>query len=225
MSVLFEEFLCFFQYRTYDVLSNGLYKKKLTQCKEKGDFWAIDMHNKQNKIHQYIKQIQVRIGNMGKSSLGVACKNVINCAQPPVKIFLGFSTCFVTGLQSDKCLDISKNGKKSHDMHIHPKFAFFFLFLWYICKLEYVIRACAKHWMDSKNLRKGDSKDETLEEYMKENEGLCRSLFEVFQKAMDYVNASLELYEEEFMVKPILDPEPSYWEKHKRLCTGIKTEV
>ncbi len=215
--ILYEDFESFFQYRAYDILSNGQYKKKLTQCKENGDFWALEMHTKQNKVHQIIKRIQGRVHVLGKTPLGMASKNVINCAQPPIRIFLGYSTCFITGLQSDKCLDLSKNGKKIQDIHIHPRFAFFFLFLWYICKLEYVIRACAKYWVES-----GCGKDcvndldAYYEKYMCENKDLCKGLYDIFEKAMSYVQKSLDLYDEEFLLQPVLDPPAIFWEKNKK---------
>jgi hypothetical protein len=220
-----EDFTCFFQYRSYDIISNGQFKKKLTHSKENGDFWAIDIHNKQNKIQQCIKQIQNRVHAMGKNNIAIACRNVINCAQPPVKIFLGFSTCFVTGLQSDKCLDLSKNGKKSHDIHIHPKFAYFFMFLWYACKLEYVIRACAKSWMDNTFKEGIKVVDQAIyDRYTEENKTLCDSLYAIFNKAVKYVQSSLDRYESEFLIKPILQPPVEYWEKRKRGRLDINTD-
>lgn len=223
----YTDFVSFFEYRTYDVLSNGQYKRKITQSKENGDFWAIDMHNKQNKIQQIIKQIGNKLHSIGKNNMTIACKNITNCAQPPVRICLGFSKCFITGIESDKCLNLSKSGKKSQEIHIHPKFAYFFIFLWYICKLEYVIRACAKHWMDTRHMKKNEvSLDESVfQVYMQENEDLCKQLYIVFQKAQEYVQKSLDLYQQEFAVKPILQPPNSFWEKNKRVCAGINVSI
>lgn len=208
----YEEFTAFFQYKSFDVLSHGAYKRHLTQCKENGDSWAIDMHIKQNKIQQCIKQINSKISSIGKCKLGIACKSVTNCAQPPIRIFLGFSTCFITGVQSDKCLDLSKNGKKSQEIHIHPKFAYFFLFIWYICKLEYVIRACGKKWNEHIHKNKDNKiNKEMYDQYMAENEKKCSDLYKIFQKALEYVHASLDLYTEEFLIQPIIQPAHSFW--------------
>lgn len=217
----YDDFLAFFQYKTYDVLSNGNYKKHLTQSKENGDSWAIDMHCRQNKVQQSIKQVHLKLNAINKSKLGIACKNVTNCAQPPIRIFLGFSQCFITGIHSDKCLDLSKNGKKSQEIHIHPKFAYFFLFLWYICKLEYVIRACAKNWMDKGKKREEGLNQQYFELYMQENEQLCKNLYEILSKALQYVQSSLDLYHEEFLVCPILQPEVY---SHKRPASSLQNE-
>lgn len=206
----FTDFTAYFKSKSLDVLSNGHFKRHMTQCKENGDSWAIDMHCKQNKVHQIIKQLHSKIHSIGNSNLGIACKNVTNCAQPPIRIFIGFSTCFLTNLQSDKCVDLSKNSKKTQEIHIHPKFAYFFLFLWYICKLEYVIRACAKHWNERHNpqfSKKRTSIDHELcDLFMEKNADLCQNLFRIFERAVSYVNMSLDMYAEECAVKPILNP-------------------
>ena len=214
-TVLSHDFTAYFQYKTIDVLTNGNYKRHLTLCKERGDLWAIDMYNKQNQIHSCIKQLHNRIYSLSHTTVGIVCKNVTNCAQPPIRIFLGFSTCFITGVTPDKCLDLSKNGKKHKDVHVSPKFAYFFLFLWFVSKLEYVIRACAKSYIiDLKSQSKKwvyDCSDENmsvLREYIHEQQETCDSLFQLFNKALTYVHMSLDVYYQEFVVKPILQPHP-----------------
>lgn len=241
------DFTAFFKYKTFDVLTNGKYKRFLTFSKEKGDSWAVDLYNRQNKVQQCIKQVHMKIHLISKTAVGIACKNVTNCAQPPVKISMGFSTCCITGFTSDKCLDLSKSGKKNQEIHIHPTFAYFFLFLWYICKLEYVIRACSKNWSDiqpqggdndgkvstgnqgkrkktanSPSEEELDNKTEEEEQeyriphkeldgFMKDNQDLCNSLFSVFEKALDYVHQSLDLYIKDITVQPILQPGEDFW--------------
>lgn len=227
-----EDFGVYFYYKTFDVLTTGKYKRWLTTSKENGDAWALNVHTKQNKVQQSIRHVQSMIADIGKSKLGQACKNVINCAQPPVRIFMGFSKCYITQVQSDKCLDISKSGKKNHDMHIHPKFAYFFLFLWYICKMDYVIRAWMKNWHEGLKSSDGnmstmpmlvqpqmvkdilDYKDidhALLAHAILENNAICDNFFDVFERAYEYVCNTLRLYDEEFREAPILQPPESYW--------------
>ena len=219
-----EEFVAFYRYKAFDVITSGVYKRHFTLCKDNGDAWAIAMHAKQNKVQQCIKQLSHKISGIAKTKLGMACRSVMNCAQPPVRIHLGFSQCFVTGVKSDKCLVISKSGKRNHEIHVHPKYAYFFLFFWFVCKLEYVIRACAKHWFDSHkqdcmfNVEKID-----VSEYVKERQGvldlfvgetsdMCDRLYEIFQKAHGYVYKSLVLYKVEFTEQPLLVPPSTFWD-------------
>lgn len=221
----YEDFLAFWRFKSQDVLSNGQYKKHLSQCKENGDLWAVEMHNQQNRIQQMIKQLQSKIHSIGKDKLGIACKNVVNSAQPPIRINLAFSTCFITGVHCDKCLDLSKHGKKSKDIQVHCRFAYFFLFLWYVCKLEYVIRACAKHWIDCKGKKKeAVISPDVADSYITENEEFVHSLFEVFEKAYTYVLTSIEQYQNDFVVKPILQPGDEFWEKKNLKCHSIKPD-
>jgi hypothetical protein len=227
MSLLQDQFAAYFHYKTCDVLTNGQYKRHLTLCKERGDNWAIELYNKQNKIHQCIKQVHARVNGISQTKVGMACKNVTNCAQPPIKIFMGFSTCSITGITSDKCLDLSKNGKKNQEIHIHPKFAYFFLFLWYVCKLEYVVRSCSKCWNEGsanepddavcqQEYDEGDT-DSVVDlrrhrAFMRQNQTLCDSLYQIFNRALAYVHASLNLYDREFMIQPILQPQEDFWD-------------
>jgi hypothetical protein len=205
----------------------GYYKKHITQSKEIGDAWAINLYNKQNKIQQIIKGVIQRISCIGKNNLGLTCKNVINCAQPPVRIHLGFAKCFITGVNCDKCVDISKNGRKNKEIYVHCKFAYFFLFLWYICKLEYVIKACCKQWYDHylkinhKGIKRKDVtcihngvNAELLEHFFSENQQICNDLYLVFDKALQYVNKTLDVYNEEFSNIPMIDPPSSYFENN-----------
>ena len=214
IQMTYEDFLAYFQYKAFDVLSSGNYKRYITQCKENSDSWAIEMYVRQNKIQQNIKFLHVKLNSISQNKLGIACKSVMNSAQPPIRIFIGFSTCFITGVRAEKCLDLSKNGKKNMEIHVHPKFAFFFLFVWYICKLEYVIRACTKHWIEVNNKQKSSSVNHPLlDEFMLQNEVVCRGLYSVYEKAFSYVQTSLDLYEEEFTAKPILQPHASFWDE------------
>lgn len=218
----YEDFLAYFQYKSYDVLSCGNYKRHITQCKENSDSWAIEMYARQNRIQQNIKLLHVKLNSISQTKLGIACKSVMNSAQPPIRIFIGFSTCFITGVQAEKCLDLSKNGKKNMEIHIHPKFAFFFLFVWYLCKLEYVIRACSKHWIEVNRKQKTGAVNQAfLNEFMTANEGICRGLFEVYEKAFAYVQTSLELYDEEFTARPILQPSESFWQEMEKNSFGL----
>ena len=38
---------------------------------------------------------------------------------------------------------------QSHDITVHPRFAHFFLMLWFVCKIEHVIRNSTRCWLDS----------------------------------------------------------------------------
>lgn len=226
MAMTFNDFLAFWRFKSHDVFSNGQYKRYVSQKKENGDSWAVELHAQQNKIQYLIKQLQTKIHHIAKDKLGIACKNVINSAQPPIKITLGISKCFITDMQCDKCIDLSKHGKKSKDIQVHCKFAYFFLFLWFICKLEYVIRSCTKHWIDCNGLKKEDTTalSDIADKYIQENELFVKNLFAIFEKAYGYVINSLDQYNNDFVVKPILQPPAKFWEKKKKYCHGIKQD-
>lgn len=50
-----------------------------------------------------------------------------------------------------------------------------------------------------------------LDIFMKDNQDLCNSLFMVFERALDYVHQSLDLYIKDITVQPILQPGEDFW--------------
>lgn len=82
------------------------------------------------------------------------------------------------------------------------------MFIWYICKLEYVIRACGKKWNEAiHKKRECVINTELFERYSFENEQLCKELYLIFEKANQYVHVSLDTYNQEFLIKPIIQHE------------------
>lgn len=205
-----EEFARFLHSKAYDVISNGNFRKHLMQCRDRGDVWAVQMTANQARVNQECRTVQSLVGGMlgtSDDSWALICKDVMSSAQPPTKVLAGYTTCFFTGERLDCCIDLTKNGKKSKEVHVHLRYWHFFIFLWFIAKLEYIIRACTKCWLE--RARDGEEQNYTYlcERFVEENREFTRNMYQVFLKAVDYVTQTVQLYKEEFQIQPVLKPD------------------
>lgn len=212
-----EEFIGFMLSKAYDVLSEGHFKKHLIQCRDRGDAWAVRMHAQQTRIAQRCRKVQTRIAGMHdtpqQAEWAGICRDVMASAQPPIRVFTGFSRCSLTGDSLDYSIDLTRAGKNSKGVYVHLRFWHFFIFLWFTAKIEYIIRSCTKQWMEAL----GDTtpeqrKDFTAlcERFRAENEPLIQQMAALFHRAHDFVSASVDLYQAQFDVQPVLRPPQAF---------------
>lgn len=197
--------------KAYDVLSDGNFKKHLIQCRDRGDLWAVQMHSQQTKVTHECRSIQSQIGALlegPNAEWAGICRDVMSSAQPPVKVFTGYSQCCLTGAFLDYSIDLSKSGKSTRESFVHLRFWHFFIFLWFTAKIEYIIRSCTKQWLEAQE--KTDY-TQLCELFRADNEALIQQMGTLFRKAADYVQATIELYRQQFHVVPVLKPPPSFF--------------
>jgi len=214
-----DDFVGFMLSKTYDVLSEGHFKKHLIQCRDRGDAWAVRMHAQQTRIAQRCRKIQTRIAGMQdtpqQAEWAGICRDVMASAQPPIRVFTGFSRCSLTGEALDYSIDLTRAGKNSKGVYVHLRFWHFFIFLWFTAKIEYIIRSCTKQWMEALPDTQGQSdqrRDFTAicERFRSENDLLIQRMSSLFQRAYDFVVTSVDLYQAQFDVQPVLRPPPTF---------------
>lgn len=184
----------YFLAKAFDVVGNGSYKKHLSQCREVGDPWAVEMTNSVQAVQNCIKEIAASVQCMPQTSnrLHEICRDVMMSAQPPIKLHAGCVTCSITGRQCMRCLDLSKNHKGNSQVYVDARFCYFFMLLWYCNKLEYVVRSFTRTWLDSRSL------DETFQDVcrkMQEDmEGQVASMHRLFVAAHAHIASTLAHY-------------------------------
>lgn len=203
------EFFNFFNSKAYDVISNGNFRKHLMICRDRGDLWATSMSSDQTKVYQECKNVfhLLSFSTTSNEFWISVCKDVMSSAQPPTKVIMGHSVCAFSKENLDCFLDLTKNNKKEKIIHVHLRFYHFFLFLWFVAKLEYITRACTKHWLESScNKFHQNEKNYTYlcELFSDEKKDFTAALYRAFTKALNYVVKTIELYNEEFQVVPVL---------------------
>jgi hypothetical protein len=216
-----DDFVGFMLSKAYDVLSEGHFKKHLIQCRDRGDAWAVRMHAQQTRIAQRCRKIQTRIGGMHETpqqtEWAAICRDVMASAQPPIRVFTGFSRCSLTGEALDYSIDLTRAGKNSRGVYVHLRFWHFFVFLWFTAKIEYIIRSCTKQWMEALQAPQRADKDFTAlcERFRADNEQLIEQMSALFHRAHDFVCASVDLYEAQFDVQPVLRPPDAFLNPEK----------
>lgn len=231
-----EEFQAYAQIKAYDVISSGHFKRHLSQCRDNGDRWAVQMYSHQNAIQSQVKEVFSLVSQLtspNSSLIQRVCKDVMSCAQPPIRVLTGRNVCCLSGVSTEHCIDLTRVGKNSQEILVHPRFWHFFVLLWFCAKLEYVIRACTKQWLDLQGVQAVPSNyTELCEEFSHQNHDLMNKLYELFVKGVEYISLSLNTYKDKYALKPILVPPQNYWvtdgpeQKEKPLeiqqsCTGV----
>ncbi len=214
-----EDFLAYTHIKAFDVISNGNFKRHLSNSREAGDKWAIDMNNRQAAVQAKIREVFAIVSQLsGPQTERVqrVCKDVMSCAQPPIKILTGFNVCYLTGVSSEHCIDLTRPGKNTREIMVHPRFRYFFMFLWSVAKSEYIIRACAKQWTETLAEPPCPKTYTRLcEDYHAENLVTNERLHLLFVKAVEYVMASLRVFKDSWALERSLQPPPWYFDDDK----------
>lgn len=209
-----EDFLAYAQIKAYDVISSGNFKRHLSTSRENGDKWAIQMYNSQTVVQNKIRELFSLVAQLTAQQGGRVqkiCKDVMSCAQPPVKVLTGYNVCSLTAVSAEHCIDLTRPGKNTREVYVHPRFRHFFMLLWYCAKAEYIIRACTKQWVEARDdpPHCGDY-TQVCEDYFIENQPTIERLYQLFTKGIEYVTTSLEVFRDSCALQPALNPPAEY---------------
>ena len=204
----FEDFQAYSQVKAYDVISSGHFRRHLATSRENGDQWAVLMYNRQNKVSNRVREVFSLVAQLSTPKslhMQKICKDVMSCAQPPIKVLTGESVCSLTGVKAEHCIDLTRAGKNSREVFVHPRFWHFFVLLWFCAKLEYVIRACTKQWLEARKITPVPERYTIIcEEFTEENTGFNEQLFRVLERALQYTTLSLKIYRDKYALQPVL---------------------
>lgn len=194
MSCTIEDFTHFFNARAYDIIGEGSFRKHLNSCKEAKDKWALNMSSGLQKVVANIKTVHALISKLEDTypNLGKLCKQVSLSAHPPVKLHAGPVQCALTQQQCTNCLSLP-SGSKNSPIFVHVRFCRFFMFLWFICKIEYIVRCFVRSWMQG-CIGEKKSYKKTAEEITILSP-LITQLHSVFTVAFAHINTSIEQVE------------------------------
>ncbi len=210
----FEDFFSYTQAKAFDVISSGHFKRHLGACRENGDQWAVVMYNRQNKVASRLREVFSLVGQLTtprSQHIQRVCRDVMSCAQPPIRVLTGENVCSLTGARVEHCIDLTRAGKNQAEVFVHPRFWRFFVLLWFCSKLEYVIRACTKQWLESRGVRPAPDTYTTIcEDFSEQTMEFHERLFRLLERALAYTTASLALYRDKYALQPVLSPSDEY---------------
>jgi hypothetical protein len=195
-SITKEDFRQFYLAKSFDVIGMGTFRRHLCKCKEAGDPWAVTMSAGMGRINQAVKTIQTRVSQIPRpryALLQQLCKDVMVGAQPPIRMYAGYTTCCLSGVSCNTCIDLTRPAKNAQHVYIHARFSHFFLMLWYCNKLEYVVRSCAKAWLEKQGDRGEVNYKRLCEMFQEDTDDFCDSLHGVFTRSFAHVSKTLDL--------------------------------
>lgn len=212
--VTVDDFHAYAQIKAFDVISQGNFKRHLSSSRDNGDKWAVLMYNRHNVVQTKVREVFTLVGQLttpNSQLIQRICKDVMSCAQPPIKVLTGSNICCLTQTQTEHCIDLTRMGKNSKEVLVHTRFWHFFVFLWFCAKLEYVIRACTKQWLETQPFKPTPrTYTELCEEYSVQNVCFNEKLFQLFLKGMDYISLSLSIFRDKYALLPVLTPPEEY---------------
>ena len=94
-----EDFHAYSQIKAYDVISAGNFKRHMSQSRDNGEKWAILMYNRQNAVQNRVRDVSSLVGQLTMPNsvhIQRICKDVMSCAQPPIKVLTGHNTCYIS---------------------------------------------------------------------------------------------------------------------------------
>lgn len=196
--VSFDDFESFCLYRAFDLISEGSYRRLVVNARENSEPWAMQSYTGMQNVSSHTKRVISTVNSLseyGKTRLHAVCSEVIGNSTPPCKAKLGWGVCLVTGVRSDRCLDLTRPGKSEGLVVVSAKFSHFLIMLWFIAKLEHVCKTVAKVWL----VEKGESyeKENTVHQicvdFSNEKEQI-KALHEAYNHACQHVVNSINIY-------------------------------
>lgn len=145
-----EEFQDYLLCKAFDVISgDGSYKRYVFQCAENEEGWAVRIHMSVSRVTQMIRDVHTIVERVRgiASPLARVCTEVVTSMHAPVRTVSSLSACCLTDTQSKGCIDVSRATKTDTPVTVHAKFQYFVLMLYFVHRLEHVIRSMTKSWL------------------------------------------------------------------------------
>jgi hypothetical protein len=194
MSVSFEEFKDYVHCKAFDVISgDGSYRRYLYQCVENHDDWAIRMHESVARVTSFVREFQSLIERVRqlRTPLAKVCTEVVTAMHAPTRVVPKLSVCIITGAHCTDCIDVSRATKSESPVLVHPRFHYFFLMLYYVHRLEHVIRSFSKSWLDQQESEL--TMAELTNKFVQQNE-LIKQMHKVLMEGHKHVVDSIYFY-------------------------------
>jgi len=180
--------------KAFDVISgDGSYRRYLYQCVDAQDEWAVRMHANVAKVTQQVRETQALCERVKALETPVSrvCAEVVTAMHAPARVVKKLSVCYITGAHVENCVDVSRATKSETPVLIHPKFHYFFMMLYFVHRLEHVVRSYTKCWLDSQD--QNASMKELSDSFENQTETL-RQLHQRYVEGHQHVIASIQHY-------------------------------
>lgn len=196
-TVTSSQFRSYFMFKAFDVIGDGNYRKFVVKSKDNSDQWAVDLLTNIQIVNSHVKHIIQDIHQLqhsGNTKIYKICHEVTTCINPPVRPKSGWNICNITGMRTDSCIDISRSGRADTFATIHSKFSDFIMQLWFVTRIEHIIKIMTKNWIETQT-DTNFKKTELCRKFESEYE-MIDDIFESFKAAYDHIRTSFRKYSE-----------------------------
>jgi hypothetical protein len=183
--------------KSFDVISgDGSYKRYVFQCAENEEPWALRIHASVSRVTQSIRDLHTLVERVRgtASPLARVCTEVVTSMHAPVRVVPGLSACCLTDTQSKGCIDVSRATKTDAPVTVHSKFHYFVLMLYYVHRLEHVIRSMTKSWLAQQQDEADRLSMAQLTARFAEQRALVSDMHAAFVTGLSHVTESLEFF-------------------------------
>ena len=187
-----QEFEDYVLCKAFDVISgDGSYKRYVFQCAENEEPWAVRIHASVARVTARVKDVHSLVERVrGLSTpLSRVCTEIVTSMHAPVRTIPGLAACCLTETQSKNCVDVSRATKTDSPVTIHAKFHYFALMLYFVHRLEHVVRSVTKSWLAQ---QEPDLSMQQLTERFGEQKELIAQMHARFVAGLEHVVRSLE---------------------------------
>lgn len=203
-----ENFTSYVNCKAFDVIGNGTYKSYLVKCRDNNDEWAVNMHQNSMSILENVRSITSLITNIRRldaSGVAVICREIITNTTPPVYSTPSWNVCQISDQHTFSCVEVIRSQHKNiRSVFIHSKYTTFLDILWFVCKIDHVVRNFTRQWLRSEQEKiKGMSLSETCE-FFKTNTEEIDALFHVFSQSVTVLHNSMQQHLSKMTLCPSL---------------------
>ena len=189
--------------RSFDVFSEGAYRKYMIRRKDNNDPWALAVYASNVKTNSEIRRISYMMQKLKAytdNNLHDVCNNACNSVTVPcIQAQSGWAVCTISGISSNECFYVAKGAKCDTSMSVHRKYAPFLQSLWFIVKFQWVISNEARLWL--KKYKESVKPDQTIAVSLKDacaafetQECIFEDYYAFFERACRHVALSISQY-------------------------------
>ena len=195
LCVDFNHFKEFLLTRAYDIITEGRFKKYFIKSKEASDKWALSTQQSISRVQNSIKDALGSINNVTDlpgHSIKRICDMVVGMQLPLTDANTESGTCAITGMKSHNCINICPKVRGAEKVLINGNLKHFFGCVWFLSKLDYVIRNYTRCWIED---RDGTENIQALCQEFEKRDEFLTAMFKVFEHSVSHIKTSITQYE------------------------------
>jgi hypothetical protein len=214
-----QQFICYIRYVALDTISNGKYRKIVQQAANEKKEWALEMLAAKQSVHIMRTTIVALLLSVNEAHLHniyipIIC--VLYNNSPPIHTDHTKQQCYITGKTTHSNINITcsnfhskrristqlsqKTGKTLVDLthnskiFINTQFKDFFLMVWYVTKMDNIIKVYTRHWILNNKNEKLQSMASICNSFLQNTNSIWLKMYTLLMHSKDHVHTSIQTH-------------------------------